>query len=785
MNSNKRLVLLDDYHIFQIIDFELVSEINEHTEMYIKMVIADEYPLADLQIIFMRKNVRIAMEDIADRSQEVIFCGYLKSMNMKKTDKEYVVTCRGISYTYLWEDVTKNRTFQNESIENIVGKIKKDVKKGDIIFDCDASKKEELLIQYEEDDWSYLKRISSILQEGIYVECRVDKPSIRIGRQERENDLSDGEFLFSGIEDSFYTSGAEQNGKLRADYAMICISSDKNLSIGQKVSYDGDIYYIYKKKMVFHEYDCYQKYYLGKRGIVSPDKTYNERLKGLSLTGEVLHTDGENLKIFFDIDEHQDVEKAKEIEWTPMSGNLMYCMPKVGTKVTVYFSGHDENTAKSVNCIRNGTDSTFEGFQNTQNRQLHTENDKFLKLYKNEIQFCTAQNRKCMTLGTDGIVVNADLGINMYAAENIEINGKTFTAQSHQPLSIVQTGSTINEESIQNPESTICIDAKQNFYSKKLVREEITGEREESEELDDGALETVSKGSLLLEIGLKALAGIAVVAAVAFTIATCGAGAAIVAGAVIGGVVAVATTAISDYNSGNSSPLVTYLTKGFAGAVSGAVCAWCCGALGVNAGADSFLMYLGKNGIAGGCSNTVNELLLCIDPNKDFSWDDMLNACRSGIYAGILGGAFQYGFSYIFSNALNSASKYGLFKYRDKLLISLQKKFPDGNLDYSNLTNFENGLLKRAFNANTNAEILKAMKNNPVKAWTVIQDALGSYDWTIPGTGVNSVSSTITIALAQAIYDSIMKESKKSKNKKVGQISIDSMSSPYKPSYGY
>lgn len=63
--------------------------------------------------------------------------------------------------------------------------------------------------------------------------------------------------------------------------------------------------------------------------------------------------------------------------------------------------------------------------------------------------------------------------------------------------------------------------------------------------------------------------------------------------------------------------------------------------------------------------------------------------------------------------------------------------------------------------------------------------ALGSYDWTIPGTGVNSVSSTITIALAQAIYDSIMKESKKSKNKKVGQISIDSMSSPYKPSYGY
>lgn len=93
--------------------------------------------------------------------------------------------------------------------------------------------------------------------------------------------------------------------------------------------------------------------------------------------------------------------------------------------------------------------------------------------------------------------------------------------------------------------------------------------------------------------------------------------------------------------------------------------------------------------------------------------------------------------------------------------------------------------MKRAFNANTNADILKAMKNNPVKAWTVIQDALGSYDWTIPGTGVNSVSSTITIALAQAIYDSIMKESKKSKNKKVGQISIDSMSSPYKPSYGY
>ena len=62
----------------------------------------------------------------------------------------------------------------------------------------------------------------------------------------------------------------------------------------------------------------------------------------------------------------------------------MYCMPKVGTKVSLYFSSEEEASARVINCIRENGE-TCEGMSDPNYRGLSTEHGKKLFLNPKEL----------------------------------------------------------------------------------------------------------------------------------------------------------------------------------------------------------------------------------------------------------------------------------------------------------------------------------------------------------------------------------------------------------------
>ncbi|KJZ84844.1 hypothetical protein ClosIBUN125C_CONTIG59g03203, partial [Clostridium sp. IBUN125C] len=87
------------------------------------------------------------------------------------------------------------------------------------------------------------------------------------------------------------------------------------------------------------------------RGIWQ-EKLYNDKIKGISLEGEVLEVSGEKVKLNLDIDETQNKDKAAWFRYAPPTGNLMYSMPIVGTNANLYFSSERSEDPVVIGCIR-------------------------------------------------------------------------------------------------------------------------------------------------------------------------------------------------------------------------------------------------------------------------------------------------------------------------------------------------------------------------------------------------------------------------------------------------
>lgn len=97
----------------------------------------------------------------------------------------------------------------------------------------------------------------------------------------------------------------------------------------------------------------------------------------------------------------------------------MYCMPKVGSKVSLYFSSEEETSARVVNCIRENGKANVGMFEPS-NRGLSTEHGK--KLFLNPKELGISEEEKGNYLKLED-----EVGVRLESSKKIEITAKGKT----------------------------------------------------------------------------------------------------------------------------------------------------------------------------------------------------------------------------------------------------------------------------------------------------------------------------------------------------------------------
>ena len=543
---------------------ELYVGVNEHGWAAVEGE-AGENALEQLQGAVAGREQVIMVRDETGAEQP-LFAGVIRSAGLITYGGYNRFRIELQSGTIQMDRVKRSRSFQDvaQTYSQVAQRVASGYEDGAVIPTVGLDKPLEApVIQYRETDWEFLKRLASWCGGVVVPETHYAYPRIWFGFPDRAFTCTFPEDCYtSGISQRYYELGGPAAGNRRADFFYYDVPSSQMCDLGWYTVFRGQEFLICEKWAKLERGELLFTYRLGKPGLGYGRKEYNDKISGMTILGEVLSTKRETVCLKLDIDEGWAPGGPYPYTWRPETGNMMYCMPQVGTRVSLYFPSCDEQSAIAVNCVRtNG--SSCARMSDPSRRSFVTEHGKEMNLYPREMSFLGGANGTVKLEDETGITISTDKRIHIVAQQAVMVNGQTVAVSAPVGELVLAKGDALSGSA----ESSVIQSNQYNLLAGSHTHME-GWNKQTFEAYDDAPQEgSFDWGGLIGNV----LAGLAAVAAVAFIVGTAGLGAPVVVGAIAVGATAVIGQALSDYASGTVSSTGTYITTGLLGAVAGAV----------------------------------------------------------------------------------------------------------------------------------------------------------------------------------------------------------------------
>ena len=289
-----------------------------------------------------------------------LFCGYQEKVEIKEEGRYRIADVQAVSGTILLDQKKCNRVFQKkaQTYMGIANTVTADTEHSACILPGSDMQTGGTLIQYQETDWNFLKRMASQLGLPLVPDISYYYPRFYLGLPEGEKkelgEILSCDMCFDG---RYYAA----SGKClvdRKDFICYDVVTRTSLSLGDKVTYEGRELLVSRKKTELVRGEVIFTYRLAGSSYTCVPWEDNPDYTGMSFVGAIVGTQGEQVEVAFDID--QTAAGGNRYGFAPATGNLMYCMPQKGTKTSLYIGNGDEARGIATGCIRtNG--STCEG----------------------------------------------------------------------------------------------------------------------------------------------------------------------------------------------------------------------------------------------------------------------------------------------------------------------------------------------------------------------------------------------------------------------------------------
>ncbi|WCF06479.1 HNH endonuclease [Paenibacillus thiaminolyticus] len=564
------------YRLQRIEDVRLVWKPNEHGRLVVRGYVEDSDHVK--AVLGASSHDEIHLYEKQGQSENAIFKGSVTDVRITHTNGVYAIHMEGTSCSHLMDSKRKRRSFQDAGMTyaQLVEDIIQTYPGYDVIhYAGETMSIGEPVFQYDETDWELLTRLASHFHAVLVCDILEAKPRFAFGMPEgRSHELPD-DLPYIACRDlaAFQRAGGYEAGLHPADFYHCEIESGARYAIGDDVMFRNKRLAVSEVSARMDRGQFVYTYRLSRREGIRQERLVNPRLTGLSLEGEVLAVQGEQVQLRLDIDKEQAASAAHWFPFAPPTGNAMYCMPKAGTHATLYLPDATGSGAVVTGCVRKNGDSCAKtGDPNI--RYFGTEHGSELELSPTAINVVSGSKEPLKLSFDDAtgvtmtshrkLLLNAKDDISLYTPKRIRIH-----AQSQV---LVKKLTALSGFSIENEYHLL-------GEHVAVVGRDRTEYAPYEDEPQEGEAPKFDWGKLWGNV----LAGLAVVAVVTLvavaTVATAGAGAVVIAAvastAAISGTAAVAGKAISDIRRGEVSDVTAYMWDAFRdttiGAVSGAV----------------------------------------------------------------------------------------------------------------------------------------------------------------------------------------------------------------------
>lgn len=340
-----------DIDVQEVIEFNLEQRLNEHAVLRIAFTCKDDVGDA----IVKGASEEITIEIFEGKKR--VFCGFLSDIRYQG----YLGTNRVDAVFYglskIFDRTKRRRAVTAEDIT--YGGLADQVLESYGKISCTKTLKDEtipgFLLQYDETDWDFLKRLAGKQGSVLTPDNAATFPAFFYGLPgDKTKVIQNIEGVkVSSLDYEDYAKKAALNpfGAFLLDSYGHTIKSESLYGLGEPVKYE-NVEYRVKEIMIIGKGGIVEKYYtLATENGCPYTNGLNLDYSGLHLEATVDEVKGSNIRVGFQIPE---ISGGSE-RFFPyaVESSAWYCMPEVGSKVHVYLPECDETKAYATHSLRN------------------------------------------------------------------------------------------------------------------------------------------------------------------------------------------------------------------------------------------------------------------------------------------------------------------------------------------------------------------------------------------------------------------------------------------------
>ncbi|EKQ50971.1 RHS repeat-associated core domain-containing protein [Clostridium sp. Maddingley MBC34-26] len=426
----KGLKIETPYDAVQVEDINIIEHINDHAALELKLLIEEGKIFECINKNVSEEKVTVIRIDEDTNEEMKLFVGKINSVTMFYEGELHIMKIQCISYTKDFDIKKNSRTFCNLDMtyQEVIQMVLKPY--SNKAFTDNLTNGQTIggfILQYEETEWEFLKRIASHFNGVLLSECTEEYGRFHFGipkiDNQKEIELEDYEVVKDidnfnkrealGIEDNYLQ-----------EYTTWDIVSSKKLKLGEQVTFNKVKCVVEKIHTEVYKEEIRTIYTLGiQRGLRSTYKV-NHNIFGMSIPATVKDVKGNTMSVHFEIDPEYEVYENQKYFTYAIESSAWYCMPEKESKVHIYFPTNDEKDAIAVHAVRaQGSEAKYAGrTQNPDNKSFSNTTGSEMKLTPSDMSFAADDSRTvCLTLAQSGNVSLVGQNINFTASENLQL----------------------------------------------------------------------------------------------------------------------------------------------------------------------------------------------------------------------------------------------------------------------------------------------------------------------------------------------------------------------------
>lgn len=447
--------IVEPFALERVLELELVKKVNEHAKFYVRGVLKEGEEDSLISKQWDAQAIKLT------EAGKTLFCGTATEVGVVCENGIYYLEAEAVSWTIQLDRTEKKRSFQEKgrSYQSIVNEIAGEFS---ATAKCTAPDKkiENLLLQYRETDWEFLKRLASHSNSVLVPDVTKEKPAFSFGLADGKSYTEEtGKMDFSirkkvsryrelsQCEDVSYQEEDAVEYTVRTEFAA--------LEIGDQVTIKGKTLYVREVTIRLKGSVFMCTCNATTKSGISAAKIWHPYISGLTLDGKVLKAINDTVKVHLSIDKTQEEGKAYPFPYatgfTTEGHTGWYVMPEEGDTVQIIFPTEDENQAYAVQSIRQeDTDRTDDPrvkyLRTADGKEIKFDREEILITANDEITLIRLHEKTGIDIFTDKEVnIISDGNINVSSGDNISMTsandfnihaGKNLVVTAEDSISI-------------------------------------------------------------------------------------------------------------------------------------------------------------------------------------------------------------------------------------------------------------------------------------------------------------------------------------------------------------